>query len=160
MQTSTAPPQIIFSWPQVDYARQYTIKRKNPGDSDWAQTIAVLPGNATGFTDSDVAVGSVFEYEFDMATSLYPYPQGDPSKWINAYTYVFAGINAPLVDSEGKVLLVVDSSVSGAIGTELGQFEQDLIGAGWNVIRREVARNGSVGDVKNVIRAEYKCRPG
>src|SRR5436190_6057174 len=68
VQVDTSPAQINFSWSDADYARQYTIRRKTLNDSSWNQ-IAVLPGNATSFSDSNVSVGSAFEYEFDMATS-------------------------------------------------------------------------------------------
>jgi len=160
VQANSSPARIDFSWPYADYARQYTIRRKALGDSGWSTTLAVLPGSATSFSDSDVSVGSAFEYEFEMATSFYPYPGGDSSQWVNAYTYVYAGVETPLIDYQGKVILIVDDTVSGGLSGELATFKQDLIGAGWNVIRRDVSRNGSVNDVKNMIRAEYNADPG
>jgi len=159
VQVDSSPARINFTWPYVDYARQYTIRRKTINDSSWTETLALLPGDVTSFSDSNVTAGSAFEYEFEMATSLYPYPQGDSSQWINAYTYVYAGVNAPAEDYKGKIVLVVDSSVSAGISSELSTFQQDLIGAGWTVIRREAARDGSVNDVRNIIRAEYNADP-
>jgi hypothetical protein len=159
VEVNASPPQIRMSWPAVDYARQYIIRRKALTDANWTTTLATLPANSTGYTDSSVQVGSAFEYEVQMDTSLYPWPQGDSSQWISAYSYLYAGVNAPLEDFKGKVILVVDSSVAPALVNELNQFQQDLVGAGWLPIRRDVVRNGSPWQVREMIRAEYNADP-
>jgi hypothetical protein len=101
VRAETSPPQIQFAWPALEVARQYIIRRKGVNEGNWSSTLATLPGDATGFIDNKVSVGSAFEYEIEMDTSYYPWPNGDPSQWINAYTYVCAGVNAPLIDAQG-----------------------------------------------------------
>lgn len=152
--------RIIFSWPFASKAREYVIRRKSINDQSWQGPIAVLPGNSTGFTDSGTGLGQAYEYEIQMATSYYPWPDGDPQSWVNAYTYVYAGANAPLEDYQGKVLLLVDNTIAGSASSELTQFQQDLIGSGWNVIRRDVSPQGSVSEIKNIIKSEYNADPG
>src|SRR6185503_7224509 len=71
----------------------------------------------------------------------------------------YAGIEAPLVDNRGKVILVVDSSQAGSLANELNRLQQDLVGDGWTVVRRDVSRTDSPANVKNVIKAEYNADP-
>jgi hypothetical protein len=58
------PPQINLSWRLDSEAEQYTVYRKALEAIDWGEPIAVLPGTATTFSDSDVQVGIGYEYAF------------------------------------------------------------------------------------------------
>ena len=81
-----SPAQITLSWPQdaVVAPTSYTVYRKAPGATSWGAGTS-LPGTATGYTDTSVAVGAVYEYQVAKVTSTY-----------NGYGYIQAGINAPL----------------------------------------------------------------
>jgi hypothetical protein len=159
VQISDSPPQIKILWPGTDLARQYIIRRKSVSDNSWSAPLATLPGDATGFSDFNIAPGATYEYEIQEDTNIYPYPNGDSADWVSAYTYICAGVNADVVDFRGKVLLVADSSVASALSNEISTFTQDLVGAGWQVRRRDVSRTDSVGSVKDVIRSEYYADP-
>jgi hypothetical protein len=150
-----SPPALIFSWPRVDFARQYFVRRRTSPDSGWGNPIATLAADSTGFTDSNVNLGVRYEYEVDLQLTALGYD----GNFINAYSYLCAGINVPAVDAKGKVLLVVDSAVAPALGDSLASFQQDLIGAGWSVIVRQADRNASPPAVKEMIRAEYYADP-
>jgi hypothetical protein len=64
------PPQIALSWPSTPSASVYYVYRKAQADTDWGAPIAVLDGGATGFTDTDVAVGEAHEYSVRMNLGL------------------------------------------------------------------------------------------
>lgn len=149
-----SPPALSFSWPESGFARVYRIRRKLPADTDWGPAVE-LPGNATGYVDTQVSVGAAYEYEIELETSL---PSLDGG-WINAYSYLYAGVQAVLSDAKGKTLLVVDSSVATALDSDLATFSQDLVAAGYIVVRRNVDRSSPVSNVKALIRAEYDSDP-
>ena len=125
----------------------YTVYRKGPADSGWG-TGTTLSGTATSYVDSNVAVGTPYEYQIVKTTSQY-----------TGYGYLYGGINVPMTDSRGKVLLVVDNTYAGALTNELAQLQQDLTGDGWTVIRLDVGRNDSVPSVKARIQAQYSADP-
>src|SRR5437879_3593285 len=148
-QTSPSPAQLTLSWPQDDFLqpRSYTIFRKSPGATSWGKA-SVQPGAATSYVDKNVQIGSVYEYQIVKTTSQY-----------TGYGYIYAGINAPLKDNPGELLLVVDRTYAKELTNELARLQQDLVGDGWTVRRLDVARNDSVIEVKARIKAEYNADP-
>ena len=143
------PPQIVLSWPQ-DGCRgsgSYTVYRRAPQAGSWGRGVS-LPGTATTYSDTNVLVGIPYEYQVVKNASIY-----------SAYGYVYAGIEVPLVEDRGKLLLVVDKTYAADLSDELSQLEQDLRGDGWSVIRLEVNRNDSVVQIKRLIKAQYLADP-
>ncbi|MDB6032281.1 MAG: hypothetical protein JWM16_2619, partial [Verrucomicrobiales bacterium] len=145
----SASPRISLSWPQdtTSSVSSYTVYRKALGDTSWGSAVN-LPGSATSYVDSNVAAGGAYEYQIVKVTSSY-----------NGYGYIYAGINAPLVENRGKLVLVVDDAVSSPLGAELSTLTKDLIGDGWTVIRRDVSRTATPPTVKAVIKAEFNADP-
>jgi len=145
----TAPASITLSWPQDQYMlpNSYTVYRKDPNAASWGSGVA-LPGTATSYVDNHVVVGTAYEYQIVKVTSQY-----------TGYGYLYAGINVPMVDNRGKLLLVVDSTYARDLTNELAQLRQDLVGDGWMVIRLDVSRNDSVASVKDKIKAQYSADP-
>lgn len=141
---STSPAKITLNWPADPMGAGYTISRKAFGATSWTQ-VGTLGGSATTWSDSNVSVGGAYEYSLQKTTS----------GGYSGTGYIYAGINAPLVDTRGKVLLVVDNTYAAQLATELSRFQADLVGDGWTVVRRDVSRSDSVVNVKNVIKAEY-----
>jgi hypothetical protein len=148
-QVQTTPAQIQLSWPQDQYTlpTSYTIYRKALTDMGWGSGVQ-LPGTATTYLDSNVVEGTGYEYQVVKTTSQY-----------SGYGYVYAGINLPLVENRGKLLLVVDTTHAADLANELGRLQQDLIGDGWAVVRLDVNRNDSVTSVKAKIKAQYDADP-
>ena len=144
-----APGQITLSWPQDQYMQpnSYTVYRKAPEATSWG-TGTTLPGTATSFVDRNVEAGTAYEYQVVKATSQY-----------TGYGYIYTGINVPMTDYRGKLLLVVDSTYAAALTNELAQLRQDLVGDGWSVIRLDVGRNEPVTSVKARIKAQYQADP-
>ena len=145
----TSPPQIALNWPQDTIATpsSYTVYRKAPEANSWGAGTTV-PGTATGFVDSDVTVGATYEYQIVKAASGY-----------TGYGYIFTGINAPLVEDRGKVVIIVDSTYAAALDSELERLEQDLVGDGWQVLRHDVARSEKPSNVKALIKSDYDIDP-
>jgi hypothetical protein len=142
----SAPAQITLSWAQdilVDPPTSYTVYRKMQTDTNWGVG-TLLAGTNTTYVDNDVTNGGAYEYQIVRQTALY-----------KGYGYIYAGLNAPLTESRGKVLLVVDNTYATNLSTELTQLQQDLVGDGWTVLRQDVARTQSVASVKALIQAQY-----
>jgi hypothetical protein len=98
--------------------------------------------------DTHVEVGTPYEYQV-VKTS------GDHS----AYGYIYSGINVPMTDSRGTLLLVVDNTYATELDKELTRLHEDLAGDGWNVTRIDVGRNDSPVSVKRLIQAQYNADP-
>src|SRR6185369_6559678 len=73
--------------------------------------------------------------------------------------YIYSGINAPLTESRGKLILVVDNTFSASISNELARLQQDLTGDGWQVNRLDVSRTQSVATTKSQIAGIYSADP-
>ena len=144
-----SPPQIALSWPPDLGATPngYTVYRKAPEANSWNDGIT-LPGTATGFIDANVTIGATYEYQIVKATSGYA-----------GYGYLYTGINAPLVEDRGKVVLIVDSTYAADLSAELARLDQDLLGDGWQVLRHDVARDENPSNVKALIQSDYAADP-
>jgi hypothetical protein len=159
-----APPAVTLSWPAESAASGFTVYRKGRDDTAWGSVVAALPGQATGYTDTNVLIGKTYEYGIVKTASGY-----------SGYGYIYTGIQAPLVESRGKVVLVVDNTFSSSLAKELARLQQDLVGDGWIVLRHDVprmsvdpansdpdvgfARSNELAAVKALIRADYAADP-
>ena len=98
-----SPPQITLSWQPDQYgANSYTVYRKSKEATSWG-TGTTLPGTALSYADTDVLVGATYEYRIVKAATL----------GYSGYGYIYTGINAPVTDSRGKVILVATTSSPG-----------------------------------------------
>jgi len=144
-----SPPQIALNWVQDSIATpiSYTVSRKAPSDTSWGEG-TVLPRTTTNYVDTDVSVGATYEYQVYKSASGY-----------DGYGYLYAGIQAPLIEHRGTVLLVVDDTYAADLAFELGRLEEDLVGDGWSVVYQEVSPSDSVPSVKALIEAQYQANP-
>jgi hypothetical protein len=115
----TSPPEIALSWPTDPEATSYSLRRKRESDSSWGAEVS-LPANATSYMDRDVAVGAIYEYQITKTTRRIPAYIG--------YGYIVAGINAPLVENRGTLILIVERTHAGELTSELTRLQQDLAG--------------------------------
>jgi hypothetical protein len=137
-----SPPKITLSWPQGYAVSSYTVSRKPFNATSWS-SLGTLSGSATSFSDSNVSIGNTYEYRIVRSGSGY-----------TGYGFCYAGIDAPMVENRGKVLLLVDSSMASPLANELTRLQQDLVGDGWTVVRKDVSRTSSVTSVKSLITSE------
>jgi len=145
----TNPAKVTLSWPADSQVTSYTVYRKGRDAAVWGAG-TTLPGTAIAYTDSGVAVGGTYEYRVDKAASV-------SGASMTGEGYLYAGIQAPLVESRGKVVLIVDNTFSSALAFELVQLQQDLVADGWTVLRHNVSRTSSVSSVKALIVADYNA---
>ncbi|MBI3884654.1 MAG: hypothetical protein HY302_02830 [Opitutae bacterium] len=141
------PAQIVLTWPlDATPATSFTVHRKAVPDAAWGPGTA-LPGNATSFTDDNVVEGTLYEYQIVKRAD------------VTGYGYLVAGVNAPLVDRRGRVLLVVDSALTAVLAEEIQTLRRDLIGDGWSVTQLSAARTATPTQVRDAIRAQYRADP-
>jgi hypothetical protein len=155
----SSPPVIVLGWPPNSEAVNFKVYRKLITETSWGNPIATLDTSATGYTDTNVIVGSSFEYQVEVLTDIYPYPNGSPSDWFTSWGYCYAGIDVPMIENRGKIILIVDNTFSSALANELFRLQQDLVGDGWAVLRHDVGRSDSVTSVKALIQTDYNSDP-
>jgi hypothetical protein len=111
----------------VNQQQPKTLTRRTVGSTNWT----TLSTNITGltFTDTNVVVGSRYEYRLDFYDGF------------GTEEYILAGINATPIDYRGKVILLVDQTLTNALATNLVALKQDLVGDGWKVIRHDAPRH-------------------
>lgn len=138
---SELPPSITLIWPAAT-ATGYSVSRKHLDDQSWSVLTNALPGTTTSFIDTNVTVGTTYEYSVNKSGST------------AGYGYVYAGIKAPLIEERGKLILLVDSRFTSSLRVEIARLEQDLVGDGWSVIRHDVSSDDSPANIKTVIQME------
>ena len=124
----TNPERITLSWPADPNATGYTRYRKLRDATDWGTGVA-LGASATNYIDYEVAAGGADQYWVAKDAGTY-FADG----------YIYAGMEVPLVEFRGKVVLIVDSTHAASLANELARLQQDLVGDGWTVLRHDVAR--------------------
>lgn len=141
------PPSISFKWNQVPGNFDILIYRRNKNATTWGNYIEKLPVSALSYTDVKVQTG--VEYEYAIKAKYY----------IPIETYINAGIKCRETEYRGKLILLVDSTFTDELKNELTRYESDLIGDGWEVLRKDISRNASVKYVKSVICNFYNSDP-
>lgn len=142
----TSPPQITLNWRNNGDGLPYYVQRRAKDAPLWDDPV-VLPSDATSYVDSSVSSDMIYEYGITQGLP--------PSTAVSGY--IMVGINAPVVDFRGRIILIVDSTVAPSLENELGQLQQDLVGDGWLVVRHDVSRDSGPPDVKALIQAEYQA---
>ena len=140
------PPRITLTWQPDQYGvNNYFIYRKAKESTNWGNAIVTLPGSALSYTDTSVVVGQTYEYQVQKNAAL----------GYTGYGYIFSGINAPLIDSRGKLLLIVATNSTASLSNELGVLQSDLAGDGWQVTRFDVSSNHTPAYVRGLITNAY-----
>lgn len=142
------PPQISLSWPTNTTTSQYQLYRKLKSAGSWGSALASLSGSVTQYTDLTAVAGQNYEYRMIRAGSGY-----------TGYGYINSGIGVPETEYRGKLILLVDTTFSNSLATEIKRLVRDMEGDGWTVLRRDVARNTAVDSVKALIVSLYNLDP-
>jgi hypothetical protein len=145
----SSPAQVTLSWPQDGYGvDRYVVFRKAKEAASWGAG-TTLAGSSTTYVDNNVSRGAAYEYQVVKHATL----------GYKGYGYIYVGIEAPLVENRGKVILLVDSSQTTSLSTELSRLEQDLVGDGWNVLRADVSRSDAPANIRAMIQAAHRADP-
>ncbi len=150
---STNTPCLTLNWTirrsgNIKYQKLY---RRLKGEVGWTNKLADLDYLQTSFADSNAVVGVEYEYWMERYyTNVYPN---------TAQGYINAGVNVPLAESRGKLLLVIDSTMVAPLAPEIAQLQADLTGDGWLVQTLTATRSDTALNIKALIKAAYDADP-
>ncbi len=144
------PPTITLRWSALPKITQYIIHRKTTDAETWGAPIVKLPPQITSFADTNVVVGQGYEYALRGRRD---------QDHTDAYGYLSAGIELPLVEQRGKLMLLIDQTLAADLDYEIKRLICDLAGDGWTVLPREVSRSAAPPDVKALITSAYAADP-
>ncbi|MBL7964183.1 MAG: T9SS type A sorting domain-containing protein [Flavobacteriales bacterium] len=144
----SSPAGITLSWNALSGTTSITIHRKLVSATSWGVAIATPAATATTYQDNAVTVGTAYEYRVVRVAA-----------GVTGQGYICSGIQVPLADFRGKIVLVVDNTFTSALANELTQLTNDLRSDGWVVLRSDVSRTASVTSVRNTIMSHYNADP-
>ena len=137
------PAAITFTWLPDGNATSYEVARRLAGSTTWGPPTPIPGGaSATTWTDSNVQVGTRYEYWFSKT--------GNP----NGRGFIQSGIAIPAVHDRGAVILFVDAAQIPSLGSRLDRLVTDLVGDGWTVLRHDVQTGTSIASIKALVIAE------
>ncbi len=162
--TVTSAPSVKFDWAtqpagsSVEIYRRVLAATGGSGGTGGLASFslrATVAASAKTFSDTGVAAGTQYEYYFRRINSGY------------GFDYEFrlvVTVGSALEDVRGSVLLVVDETMSAPLAAELRQYEMDLVGDGWNVIRMDSPRHsdaepGRATVLRNAIKSVAAANP-
>ncbi len=171
VKVNKSTPSITLQWKKNDLAYKYEIRRKLATATTWGFTnLATLDSTKTSYTDTDVQVGTTYEYRiyaysYGKVKVSFQRPNGTtfdslaPRNFI-ATGYTCGGVEVPASESQGKVLLLTDETITTSLSAEIGLFVADLKAEGWTVISKMVQRAetfdpAKVKATKAIIAEEY-----
>src|SRR5574343_16349 len=146
VQTST--PQITLNWVGNATTTSYSVFRKLKTGTSWGTALATLSGTVNQYTDNTVTVGTNYEYRVIRTGSGY-----------TGYGYINSGIQVPVTEYRGNLILLVDSTFITTLSTELKRLQEDLEGDGWKVIRHNVLRTATPQHARSFVINDYTSDP-
>jgi hypothetical protein len=143
--TDNATPAIHLTWTLPAGLTNVMLRKKALQDNTWTSVAGGGP-SATFYNDTDISIGTAYEYHVKQTVN-----------GIDRNGYVYAGIDLPPVTaSRGKLIFVVDTALIEPLEQELLQWERDLLGDGWQVIRYvSDPASETVTSLKAAIKAIY-----
>lgn len=164
-QVQITPPALTLSWSAHSGNVTYLLQRKFRDETTWSSPVS-LGRNTTSYLDTNIVAGRAYEYRIQIISAIGFYV-GEGS--------IYAGIEVPLAEVRGTVILIVDNTYAANLVTELARLQQDLVGDGWKVLRHDVprmavepanlspsagaARSNEVARIKTLIAADYHADP-
>jgi len=146
---SDTPVSLRFHWLPLSNITTIKIYKKLSTASTYTLFLS-LAGTDTAFVDNTISEGVVYDYSFESINSY-----GNTI----ARTYTNSSINKPEVNDRGKLLLLIDSTYTQDLATEINRLILDMENDGWTVQRKSIARTMSVPDVKTYIKSCYNSDP-
>ena len=147
---SNSTPYITLSWSirRLGNITAQKVHRRLKGETTWVKQ-ADLTTNQTSYADSTAVPGIEYEYWMERTyTGIYP---------TTAMGYLSAGMNVPMVESRGTLVLVVDSTMTSLLAPEIEQLKSDLTGDGWTVQTITALRTDTAANVRAQIKTVYSA---
>jgi hypothetical protein len=123
---STSPPQIVLKRRlrlSPEGLLPVFVEKRNFGESEW--TIMEEDFRRDSWTDHDVRPGGIYEYRLRDA---------GPSFSDTQRVTLTVAMNLPPMHFRGNVILITETGLPQALGSDYDTFRSDLIGDGWNLI--------------------------
>ena len=141
---SAVPPHITLSWTAsaLTSVTAQRVHRRLKGATTWVLQ-ATLATTDTSYADPTATPGIEYEYWVQRQFSIYPSV---------ALGYLNAGVNVPLIEARGTLLLVLDDTMTAGLAPELAQLKDDLAGDGWKVQTIPVSRTETPPNVRALKR--------
>jgi PKD repeat protein len=148
----TSPPTVTLNWLANTTTTNYAVDRKPKNSSTWTTLAASLPSTATQYVDNTVSLGVHYEYRVTRSavTGTLSYP---------GYGYINSGIEVPVVESRGKLILLIANNFSTTLAPEIARLQDDLEGDGWEVLTSYISPTLAVTAVKAQIVSTYNLDP-
>lgn len=143
-----SPASITLSWRAIGSTTSFAIYRKLKTATSWGSAIANPSSSATQWTDNTAVLGVNYEYKIVRV-----------SNGVTGTGYINAGIQVPSVDYRGKIILLVDNSMSSQLIPELTQLIYDMRADGWAVLISYVSPNATVPSVRAIVQGHYNSDP-
>ncbi len=147
---SSAGLKFRFNWEKDTNSLKYNIYRKHLSDSTFGRPLAILNSDAEGFIDSTVQSGLHYEYKIENYQTE-----------VSAYNYVAAGVNIPLKDKKGILLLISDNTdlpdnyyqYKSILATEMSSVHERVVPTALSFDKEKTIR------VKDIIKEEVDRNP-
>jgi hypothetical protein len=153
--------KVVFKWLPDSNAKQYTIKRKLISENEWNLTLAELDSTANSFTDSTIEPAIAYEYFIKKKSVL----KTDTTDFIyDGYAYISIAEKFEIPRYNGRLLLLIDSTITDSLEYEIERFIYDLTGDGWWVVpkivpRTEIFNPDAVKYIKSIVVDEFVNHP-
>jgi hypothetical protein len=147
-----APNRVTLHWVPDSLATGYDINRRIYNGPDDFNLLGSLTGADSAFIDNDILVGGRYEYQLIKTFKK-------AGVEFQGYGYLAVGVQAPLIDKMGGIIVLIDSNIARPLAAELDRYEQDLIGDGWFVIRHVIGRSAKVTEIKAIVQRDFKLDP-
>ncbi len=161
-------PSITIYWPttheETEYGTGYTITRQVVGSGGPSTIFSVSgPAAKTTFSYTDTTLTPGVLYQYTISGTIYLVSKG--SSYTGSTTF-YGGVKLPVTEDRGKIILVLDKTMSSPLAGDIQLWKQDLICDGWQVLTEEVDRDPDNPDdftacvpVRSKIKAQYNSDP-
>lgn len=102
--------------------------------------------NSTSWVLSNNLTGEVYLNSGAVGSFVKPRPE---------YGFIYAGIELPTIEDRGKILLLVENSLTTPLAAEIEELKLDYIKDGWRVIQRAVDATDNPTGVRVMIQNLY-----
>jgi hypothetical protein len=127
----TTPKVVLTYKVPTNSGLGVTVQRRLSTETNWTTLATSVQG--TNYTDSAVTFGRAYEYRV--------YRQDFFNSQYGNAEHICAAVNAAAVENRGKVVLLVDQTLSSQISSSVDQLTRDLVGDGWSFVRYDVPRH-------------------
>ena len=144
------PTRVTMSWPGAAAGNIIILRHtKTSPPNLWISLLNVSNSTQTSLLDNVVSAGQNYEYVIQRTVG-----------GVVSYGYAHVALNTPVVDNRGKVIFMVDSTLMGPLGDEIGRLKLDMMGDGWTVVPHIIGASATVQSLKSQIVADYNADPG